>query len=186
MLVVYPRALLIGVLLLLAGCAGPGRGFYEPNPDTVPLGPIIEFFANKDIDLINGQVSAENVLVVPRGPYPRGPYGDKLVANPRAWTDTVITILQKELNDRLTRVVKGADKKLILSVESVSAGKWYARGYEPWQCVVYLKVETGDGYIKTFIGDVRSRNVFRAADAALIRAVAEVLKDYDIWKYRKE
>jgi hypothetical protein len=80
---------------LLAGCAGSGRGFYEPNPDAFPLGPIIEFSANKDIDLINGQVSAENVVVAHRM---RTRYVPelKVVANLQAWTDTAIVILQRD------------------------------------------------------------------------------------------
>jgi hypothetical protein len=49
-----------------------------------------------------------------------------------------------------------------------------------------MKAETGDGTVKMFVGEARSEDVFRAADGALIRAVAEMLKDYEIWKYRKE
>lgn len=156
----------------------PGRGFYEPNPDAFPLGPIIEFSANKDIDLINGQVSAENVYLAHIGHRSRS----VVYANPKAWTDTAIVILQREFNNRLTRVVKGAGKKLILSVERVSVDQ----GFAAWRCFVHMKAETGDGSVKMFVGEARSGDVFRAANAALIRAVAEVLKDYDIWKYRQE
>lgn len=178
----YSRALLIGVLLFLTGCAGPGRGFYQPNPDRFPLGPIIEFSTNKDIDLINGQVSSGNVVFAH---LVRGRYASRripVVANPQAWTETAIAILQRELNNRLTRVVQGAEKKLILSVENVSAEE----GFAVWRCFVHMKAETGDGAVKMFVGEARSGDVFRATDAALIRAVAEVLKDYDIWKYRQE
>jgi len=180
MSVAYSRTLLISALILLAGCVvlEQGRGFYEPNPDTVPLGPIIEFSANKAIDLINGLVSVENVYLAHIG------YRSHSVifANPKAWTDTAIVILQREFNNRLTRIVKGAEKKLILSVERVSV----EQGFAAWRCFVHMKAETGDGYVKMFVGEARSGDVFRAADAALIRAVAEVLKDYDIWKYRQE
>ena len=156
-----------------------GRGFYQPNPDRFPLGPIIEFSANKAIDLINGQDSERNEYLAHIG----SRYGSRSVyANPKAWTDTAIAILQRELNNRLTRVVKGAEKKLILSVERVNV----EQGFAAWRCFVHMKAETGDGYAKMFVGEARSGDVFRAADAALIRAVAEVLKDYDIWKYRQE
>lgn len=183
MSVAYSRTLLISALILLAGCVAlkQGRGFYEPNPDTVPLGPIIEFSANLDIDLINVQVSAENVVVAHRM---RARYVPelKVVANLQAWTDTAIVIIQREFNNRLTRVVKGAEKKLTLSVERVRI----EQGFAVWHCFIHMKAETGDGYAKLFVGEARSGDVFRAADAALIRAVAEVLKDYDIWKYRQE
>lgn len=102
--------------------------------------------------------------------------------NLAAWTDIAIVILKRELNNRLTRVVKGAEKKLILSVERVSA----EQGSEGWQFLVHMKPEAGDGTVKVFVGETRARSAFRAADAALIRAVAEVLKGYDIWKYRQE
>lgn len=174
----YFRVLLGSALLLLAGCAGSGRGFYEPNPDTFPLGPIIEFSANRDIDLVNGRASAENVFLA----YIGYRSSSAVYANPKAWTDTAIAILQREFNNRLTRVEKGAEKKLILSVESVSVEQGIIR----WRCLVHMKAETGDGYVKMFVGEARSGSVYRAADAALVRAVTEVLKDYEIWKYRKE
>jgi hypothetical protein len=170
------------VVLLLQGCVGPGRGFYEPNPDAFPVDPIIEFLAFKDIALVNGQVSAENVIVADMGWYrPCCPF----FAHPQAWTDTAIGILQRELNNRLTRVVKGAEKKLILSVESVSAKRMRRSRTSSWRFVVYMKAETGDGYVKMFVGDARG-GASQAADSALIRAVSEVLKDYEIWKYRQE
>jgi hypothetical protein len=178
----YYRVLLLSVLLLLQGCVGQGRGYYyEPNPDAFPVGPIIEFSANKNIDLINVQVSAENVVFARRR-RTRDVPELKVVANRKAWTDTAIGILQRELNSRLTRVVKGAEKKLVLSVEHVSAES----GIGMWRCVVSMQAETGDGYVKMFNGEAQSGSIFRAADAAMIRAVAEVLKDYEIWKYRQE
>lgn len=155
----------------------PGRGFYEPNPDAFPLGSIIEFSANKDIDLISGQLSPEQIAVAQLG-HRRG----SLFVSPMAWTDTAIAILRREFNSRLTRVVQGAEKKLILSVERVSV----EQGAGGWQFLVHMKAETGNGDVKTFVGEAQARSVSRAADAALIRAVAEVLKDYDIWKYRQE
>lgn len=181
----FSRVLLVSALLLLAGCAGSGRGFYQPNPDAFPLGPIIEFSANKDIDLISGwvspeyrgQLSPEQIAVAQLG-HRRG----SLFVSPMAWTDTAIAILRREFNNRLTRVVQGAEKKLILSVERVSV----EQGSVGWQFLVHMKAETGNGDVKTFVGEAQARSASRAADAALIRAVAEVLKDYDIWKYRQE
>jgi len=76
-------------------------------------------------------------------------------------------------------VVKDNPAQLSLSIEKVDAQLgWVAK------CKVWLKVETGDGYIKTYIGDNTSpATLWRAVDGAVMRAVAEMLRDESLIAY---
>jgi hypothetical protein len=50
--------------------------------------------------------------------------------------------------------------------------------------VTTLTAETNHGYVKTYIGDNRSpATIYRAADGAVMRAVAEMLRDSHIVDY---
>lgn len=170
----YSRVVFISALLLLGGCGGPS--LYTPNPNTFRLDSISEFSSNKNIDLVNSQVPTEEIAFASN-------MGHDFVANRKAWTDTAVTILQRELSKRGMKVERGVQKRLALSVQNVNC----EFGFSVIRCFVYLKAETGDEYTKVFIGDNRSpHGLFRAADGAVMRVVTEVLRDQEIVRYLKE
>ena len=109
--------------------------------------------------------------------------GHKFFGNLQGWTATAIAITQRELTTRGMNVTENASKSLKLSIESVKGtfGVWLIR------CETTLKVETTDVYIKTYVGDNSSpATLYRAADGAVMRAVAEMLRDEKIIAYLKK
>jgi len=74
-------------------------------------------------------------------------------------------------------------KKLKLSVNSI-VGTF---GFAVVRVEITLEAETSDGYVNTYIGDNRSpATLYRAADGAVMRAVAEMLRDPRIIDFLKK
>lgn len=160
------------LLFLLGGCTH----HYIPNASTFKLDAITEFSSNNTISLVNAQSSTEDVLFASRGAH-------KFYGNFKKWTDTAIEISKRELNERGMNIEDDSQKSLKLSIETVNAtfGFWVLR------CEVTLKVETSDGYVKSYLGDNRSpASLYRAADGAVMRAVTEMLRDEKIVTYLKQ
>ena len=160
------------ILLLLGGCTH----HVIPNASTFKLDAITEFSAKNNISLVNSQKSTKDVLFATQA-------GDKFYGNLQKWTDTAIEITERELSKREMNVVKDAPKSLKLSIETVKGtlGFWVSR------CEITLRVETSNGYVNTYIGDNRSpAHMNRAADGAVMRSVAEMLRDKEIIEYLKK
>ena len=87
-------------------------------------------------------------------------------------------LLNKSLLTKRGMLVTGsAPKNLKLSVRSIKGtfGFWVVH------VETTLEAETSDGYVNTYIGDNRSpATIYRAADGAVMRAVAEMLRDGNI------
>jgi len=165
-------ALVFIILLFLGGCSH----HYIPNSSTFKLDAIPEFSSKNTVSLISSQTSTDNVLFAKN-------MGHKFYGNLQSLTDTAIEITQRELTKRDLNVVKDAPKSLKLSIETVKGtfGAWTVR------CETTLQVETSEGYVKTYAGDNRSpAHLYRAADGAVMRAVAKMLRDNEIITYLKK
>jgi len=92
-------------------------------------------------------------------------------------------LLKVELEKRGTKITKGAPKELRVSISRVNLfwGAWAIR------CILYLSVETGDGYSKEYEGNNTSPwTLYRACDGAVTKAVAALLNDGKIRSYLTE
>jgi len=160
------------VLFILGGCSHQ----YTPNASTFALESIPEFSTAKSITLRNTQSSTNEVLFGAN-------MGHKFYGNYQEWTNTAIEITRRELIERGMDVTSDSQKSLNLSIESAKGtfGTWVVL------CEITLKAETSEGYIKTYLGENRSpEGLFRAADGAIMRAVAEMLRDNEIVEYLKK
>ena len=159
-------------LLFLGGCSLEIH--HTPNSSTYELDTIPEFSSVKTITLGNNQAS--NVVLI------RTIGGHKHYGDLQIWTDTAIEITQRELTKRGMNVVTDSPKTLGLSIETVEVnpGFWVVR------CDITLKVETSEGYVYTYMGDGTSQYMHRTFDGAIMRAVAEMLRDNNIVAYLKK
>jgi len=160
----------VGLLATLAACAR----HFVPDPD-IPFDPIPAFSTSNSVLLQNVQGSVE--------PYPlvlssRGRY----YANRREWTDVAIHIAARELTRRGMELNDKSSRTLKLSIESVVT----ETGTAKVETRIEMKMETGSGYSATYVG--RNNSVLvsvyeRQVSGALMRAVAEMLKDPQVVAY---
>jgi hypothetical protein len=154
---------LIVIIFVLAGCTH----HYVPNAGTFRLDEIREFSSENSIWLENAQIDSEDLLFATN-------MGHEFYGKLNTWTETAITITQRELSKRSMLVTASTSKKLKLSINSI-VGTF---GFAVIRVETTLKAETSDGYENTYIGDNRSpATIYRAADGAVMRAVAEMLRD---------
>ena len=100
--------------------------------------------------------------------------GHKFYGNLNTWTETAITITQRELYRRGMLVTASTSKNLKISINSI-VGTF---GFAVVRVETTLRAEASDGYVNTYIGDNRSpATIYRAADGAVMRAVAEMLRN---------
>lgn len=165
---------LLFVIFALVGCTTTVH--YKPKASTFKIDSISEFLSNKSVSLNNNQSSTLDVLVLTNGRL-------YVYGNLNEWTNSAIDITQRELVKRNMAIDEGATKMLKLSIETAKGtpGTWVIR------CETRLRVETGEGYVNTYIGDNRSpATIYRAADGAVMRAVANMLRDPKIIDYLKK
>jgi len=164
----YKYCITVLFLLVLGGCTH----HYTPDPSTFKLDKTSQFTSTNAIALLNSNTSTEEVIFFQKD-------NNKFYGDYKKWTDAAIQITEVELVKRGMSVVKNTQAQLRLSIEKVDAHLgWVAK------CKVWLKVETGDGYIKTYIGDNTSpATLWRAVDGAVMRAVAEMLRDKSLIAY---
>ena len=164
------RIAAIGLLATSAACAR----HFVPDPDT-PFDPIPAFTSANSVLLQNVQDSTD--------PYPlvlssRGRY----YANRKEWTDVAIHIAARELAHRGMRLDANSTRTLKLSIESVVT----ETGTAIIETRIEMKMETGSGYAATYVGRNNSALVSiyeRQVSGALMRAVAEMLKDPKVVEY---
>ena len=184
----FPRilkhcSLMLVILFFLGGC-GPQIHHYIPRSSTFKFDSIDEFSSNHSISFVNSQTSSDDMTFATRGKH-------KFLCNLQKWTDTAIEITQRELKSRGMNVAPNAPKSLKLSIETAQ-GTLQGRlqgtvVFWDVRCEVYLKVETGEGYVNSYLGDNRSPwDLYRATDGAVMRAVAEMLRDKEIVAYLKK
>jgi uncharacterized lipoprotein YajG len=155
----------IVLALALGGCASP----YTPSPDR-PLEPITEFTSQQMLSIVNAQESTADVT--------SGPF----VANRRAWTDVAIQIAERELKARGVRIAPSAQRSLRLAVTDFR----YNVGFVTLETSIDMRVDTGGGYTATYSGKnsaVMAANPRQLVDGAMMRVVAEMLKDPNVVRY---
>ncbi len=148
---------------------------YAPQPYPVGRDMVPTLKVKQAVDIINTQTDTK--FKVPIGPkkYMKG--------NLREWTDTAVEVLKTELKKNDIAISDGASKMLKLSITRVNmfGGTWNTR------CILYLKVETGDGYTKEFEGNNLSPEGFQVAGPfAVTNAVAAMLNNDKILGYLKK
>jgi hypothetical protein len=154
------------VLLVTVGCTH----HYVPNASTFRLDDIHEFSSKNSIWLENAQTDSEDLLFATN-------MGHEFYGNLKGWTETAMAIAERELSKRGMLVTGSTPKKLKLSISSIKG----TFGFAVIRVETTLNVETSDGYVNTYIGDNRSpATIYRAADGAVMRAVAEMLRDGNI------
>jgi len=102
-------------------------------------------------------------------------YGDL-----KKWTNTASTLIRIELEKRGFEISDRNPRVLKLSIRhaTIHQGMFQVRA------IVYLTVETGDGYKQEFIGDNSSGwSLYRASSGAVTRAVGAMLSDKNIITY---
>ncbi len=167
-----PCILVFVILFLLGGCSHN----FIPQASTFELDSITEFSTINDISLVNIQSSTDDVLFGAN-------MGHKFYGNYQEWTDTAIAITRRELSKRGMNIANDVHKSLKLAIETVKGtfGTWFV------SCNITLRVETSEGYVKTYFGESRSpAGLYRAADGAVMRTVAEMLRDKEIIAYLKK
>lgn len=163
---------LLGVLAVLCLLSGCTRHFV-PDPSTFKLDAIQEFSSANSIALVNDQASSDDVLYMTS-------IGGDIYTNLHAWTEAAIAIMKRELSKRGMKVTDKASRQLKLSTLSVLGTSAFAF----LRAETTLRVETADGYVNAYRGDNSSPAiVFRAADGAVMRAVAAMLRDEKIIEY---
>lgn len=146
---------------------------YQPKAETFKLDPINEFEAPVNISIINAQTDDTDRV------YVSGIAGSD-TGNLKSFTDTAVSIAKRELISRQASVLDGEKRRLALSITSIEGEV----GFAVIRIITKLKVTTGSGYERVYVGDNRSpASSFRAADGAVMRAIAEMLRDPEIVKY---
>jgi len=175
------RMVLMGFsLLYFSGCAF----YYQPSV-LKPFEKIREFSSDNYVTLINGQPSTERVF------FASGRYINisKPYANLQTWTDTTISIAERELTKRGLHVLQEAPKSLTMSIESAKTDV----GWVVVTSQIAMLVKTSDGYSATYIGKDMSSyylhlmyypafgNAFlQGVNTALMRVVVAMLNDPQI------
>ena len=132
-----------------------------------------EFKIKEQVSIINAQTSTKEVLIGSQGIH-------KWLGNLQKWTDVASGLLKTELEKRGATVNEGSPKVLKLAITRVNLF-W---GFSAIRCILYLRVETEDGYIKEYEGNNASPwTLYRACDGAVTKAVAAVLNDEKIFRY---
>lgn len=164
----YPALVLALALTVLTGCARS----YTAQPDTYDMEILPEFTPSGPVTLVNNQPSTKEIVYATDGV-------QEFKANLHDWTDTAITIVEREITLRGGSVGPTASKELELAIVSVTTttGGW------GWRTFTNLDVTTGDGYRNRYVGEGPSISAFRAADASVMRAVAEMFRDEKILEY---
>ena len=158
-------------LIVFLGCTH----YYVPRQYPLKLEMIPEFKGNQPIGIQNAYTASNIVFLGSQG-------GHKWMGDLQKWTDTAVGLLKAELGKRNVVATENTQKELKLTVTNA---KVYF-GFSVIRCIVYLKVETGDGYTREFEGNNPSPwTLYRACDGAITRAVAAMLNDDMILNYIK-
>lgn len=170
------RSLIVFILLILfSGCTR----HYVPSQYPLKPGMVPDFSGSQAVTIVNAQTSAgkggnEELL---------GSIGAcTWMGDLQKWTDTAVGLLKTELEKRGFNVTEGQHRELRLAITRANV----YQGAFQIRCILYLKVETGDGYTNEFVGNNASGwTLYRACDGAITRAVGAMLNDDTILAYLK-
>ena len=160
---------LLTLLALFTGCTH----YYVPREYPIKPEMVPEFSGSGAITVINGYTAPKVLFIGSQGAHTWK--GDM-----KQWTDTAVGLLKSELEKRGFNTMQGASKELRLIVTHANL-YW---GFAAIRCILFIKVETGDGYANEYEGNNASGwTLYRACDGAVTRAIAAVLKDEKILAY---
>jgi hypothetical protein len=163
---------LFALIALFTGCTH----YYVPQQYPVNAEAVPEIRGAGSLSIVNGYESPHEILIGVQGAH-------KWMGDMQKWTETASDLLKSELEKRDFIVNENADKKLRLSVTRANI-YW---GFAAIRCILFLKVETGDGYIFEYEGNNASGwTLYRACDGAVTKAVTALMKDSKVLDYLNE
>lgn len=156
--------------LALSGCAGMRAINYVPSPD-FPMEPVPPFTSARAVSVVNA--GDEATLDLPA----------RWWATRRQWTEVCAAIARRELGQRGMALDGAKPRVLKLAFESVET----TIGAADVSSRAVLRVETGDGYRASYVGENRSFGVGsdygRQMDGLMMRTVKAMLEDPQIIAY---
>ena len=162
---------LLTIMVLPIGCTH----YYVPTQHPVTKGMVPDFSSISGVAVTNTYTSGKMTLIGTQGVH-------KWMGDMQLWTDTAVGVLEKELQLREINTEGEAAKELKLTVTHANT-YW---GFTSIRCILFMKVETGEGYENTFEGNNSSPwTLYRACDGAVTRAVEAMLNDDKILQYIK-
>ena len=163
----------IVALLVLSALFMGCTHYYAPTQYPIKPQMIPEFSGSGAVTVVNGYAAPKVLLIGAQGAHTWK--GDM-----QKWTDTAVGLLKSELEKRGFNVTQGAPKELKLVVTRANL-YW---GFAAIRCILFLDVETSDGYANEYEGNNASGwTLYRACDGAVTRAIAAMLKDEKILAY---
>ena len=166
---------IIVIFVLLIAFMGCSK-VYKPSQYPLKTGMIPEFRGGQPVNILNVQTNTRKIMLCREG-------YTNVYGNLHDWTETAVGLLKTELEKRDIVVAEDAPKVLKLAVNKANIYP----GFCSMRCILYLKVETGDGYIAEFEGNNLSPwDYKRASSGAMTRAVGAMLNDNKILNYLKE
>lgn len=156
--------------LVLSACAGLRAVNYVPSPD-FPMEPIAAFTSAHAVSVVNA--GDETHLDLPA----------RWWATRRQWTEVCAAIARRELGKRGMALDGAKPRVLKLAFDSVET----TVGAADVSSRAVLRVETGDGYQASYVGENRSFGVGsdygRQMDGLMMRTVKAMLEDPKIVAY---
>jgi len=166
-----PRAALLLALtlsLIVIGCAGPVR--YTPEPFEVAVAPSLSVQPGLPL-AVRFQASDQVRVIEFIG-------GATIIVDDRETTGLLAALVSQEFEKLGAQTDEFAEKVLDLSVVHVDL--FYTGSF---QCYFDIKVETGDDYVRGYVGNATSIYWRKACNAAIASAAALVVNDTMIRRY---
>jgi hypothetical protein len=165
----YAIFAVIFLIALFTGCTH----YYVPRQYPVKSTEVPKITGNGKLSIVNGYESPREILIGVQGAH-------KWMGDMQKWTDTAAGLLKSELEKRDYKVTENAPRMLKLNVTRANI-YW---GFAAIRCILFLKVETGDGYVSEYEGNNASGwTLYRACDGAVTKAVTALMKDPKIFGY---
>ena len=168
---------MLAVVMLLFAMSSGCSVLHVPKADPIEAGAIPQIRGKGTISIVNGQ---EDKTVRDLG---RAGFGT-LQGDLYSWTEAAVVLLGEEVKKVGLEVQSGGNKSIKVTVVEVKLGvsgiefvAAIAKGY------IRIKVETGDGYVKEYIGEKNALAPPSACEKAMTEAVTNILKDAHIVSY---
>lgn len=169
----YKLAVVMLAFALSSGCAI----LHVPKAEPIPAGAIPQIQGKGTISLINSQ-NDKTVRKLGRAGF------GTLQGDLNSWTEAAVVLLGSEVQKTGLKVQADGKKSIKVTVVEVKLG---VSGIDFVAAIpkgtVRIKVETGDGYVKEYIGVRKAMQPPAACEKALTEAVMNVLKDTHIVTY---
>ena len=170
--ILFKVYLIVGLLAFISIFSGCTH-YYVPQQYPVRPDDVMALSGGGNLNILNGYESPQEILIGVQGAH-------KWMGDMQKWTETARGLLKSELEKKDFIISENADRTLRLSVARANI-YW---GFASIRCILYLKVETGDGYVSEYEGNNASGwTLYRACDGAVTKAVTALMKDSQIIAY---